>query len=164
MKTVLIIAVIILSTGYAFSQSSDDPRDSLPPPMCVNDVIDLVKSGVSDTIILDQMHASQAYFNLNTDDILQLKQNGVSEYVIDAMIASRYQESQDSHHYVHPNYAPYGWYPSFAFGYWGHYSNHGPIHGPRFVRALRHFGHYGGVHFGGGIRFGGGRRAVGGHR
>src|SRR5579862_1162512 len=50
------------------------------------DVKALAKGGVSDEVILSQIRNSHAVYHLNTADILDLKESGVSEKVIDFMI------------------------------------------------------------------------------
>src|SRR5213593_4755884 len=51
-------------------------------PMTKEDVISLVKGGVGDDVIINQIKSTASYFRLSTDDIVQLKNAGVSEKVI----------------------------------------------------------------------------------
>ena len=46
----------------------------------------LVSAGVGDEVILSQIHNSGAVYHLTTAEIIDLKQSGVSEKVIDSMI------------------------------------------------------------------------------
>ena len=52
----------------------------------VADVKMLAKSGVSDTVILSHIRNARASFQLNTAEIIKLKDAGVSQSVIDYMI------------------------------------------------------------------------------
>lgn len=73
-------------------------RDSPPPPpptiqrggqsqpTGVTDVKSLAKAGLSDEVILSHIRNSQAVYHLTTAEIIDLKNSGVSEKVIDFMI------------------------------------------------------------------------------
>jgi hypothetical protein len=50
------------------------------------DVKMLAKSGLSDEVIISQIRASRTVYHLSAPEILDLKDNGVSENVIDFMI------------------------------------------------------------------------------
>lgn len=56
------------------------------PPPSVADIKILAKGGVSEEVILSQIRNSHAAYRLSTADILDLKDSGVSEKVIDFMI------------------------------------------------------------------------------
>jgi hypothetical protein len=80
-------------------------RDSPPPPpptiqrggrgqlTTVADVKSLAKAGLSDEVILSHIRNSQAVYHLSTAEIIDLKNSGVSEKIIDFMIntASAYR-------------------------------------------------------------------------
>lgn len=55
-------------------------------PLEVADVKALAKAGVSDDLIISQIHNSRTVYHLGTSDIIALKTAGVSERVIDFMI------------------------------------------------------------------------------
>jgi hypothetical protein len=55
-------------------------------PLTVEDVKALVKAGISDDLVISQIRNSRTVYHLNTADILNLKNAGVSERVIDFMI------------------------------------------------------------------------------
>lgn len=57
-----------------------------PPAMTVAEVKALVKGGLGEDVILSKIRTSHAVFHLTTAEILDLKQSGVSEKVIDFMI------------------------------------------------------------------------------
>jgi len=54
--------------------------------MTVAEIKVLVKSGLSDAVILSQIRNNHAVFHLTTAEIIDLKNSGVSEKVIDFMI------------------------------------------------------------------------------
>ena len=73
-----IIAIVsLLAVGRIQAQS---------PPPSVADIKMLAKGGMSDEVILSQIRNSHAAYRLSTADILDLKESGVSEKVIDFMI------------------------------------------------------------------------------
>src|ERR1043166_5832252 len=55
-------------------------------PLGLADVEALAKAGVSDDVIVSQLHISRAIYHLTTAEILELKGAGVDESVIDFMI------------------------------------------------------------------------------
>jgi hypothetical protein len=85
------------STDRPLSPTAVD-RDSPPPPpptiqrggqgqsIGVADVKALAKAGLSDEVILSHIRNSQAVYHLRTAEIIDLKNSGVSEKVIDFMI------------------------------------------------------------------------------
>jgi len=59
---------------------------SLPPG--VQDVVKLAQAGISDDVILTQIKDNGANYNLTADQIIYLKEKGVSQPVIKALVAS----------------------------------------------------------------------------
>ena len=55
-------------------------------PLTVMDVKALVKAGISDDLVISQIRNSRTVYHLTTADIIDLKNVGVSERVIDFMI------------------------------------------------------------------------------
>jgi hypothetical protein len=53
------------------------------------DLVRLIKSGISESIIAEQLRHSDPAFNLSVPDLLYLKQNGVLESIIGALMATR---------------------------------------------------------------------------
>jgi len=54
--------------------------------MDIDDVLDLLAEGVGEPVIMDQIEAEDVFFDLTTDDILDLKRAGASDDLIRAMI------------------------------------------------------------------------------
>lgn len=150
-----VMGVAGCATGR-YSQRSYAVADT--SAMTVQDVIALSKADVSDRVIIDQIKATDSFFELGPEDLIELTNAGVSDTVISTMIktegppdAKRYRGDYRPY-YWNPFYY-YPWYPSLYFGlsYWRPFSYY---HYP-------YFGHnYG---FRGG-HAPGGRRSVGRHR
>lgn len=71
-------------------------------PLDLSGVVRLATTGVSDQIIINQIHSTHSRYNLSYEDIVYLKQNGVSDRVIGVMqqTASR---PVSGHHCPPPN-------------------------------------------------------------
>jgi len=54
--------------------------------LSINDIKAMSKNGLSDNVIIGQIQATGSLFYLNTDQIIDLKNSGVSQRVIDYMI------------------------------------------------------------------------------
>lgn len=59
-----------------------DDREQLS----IADIKEMTKAGLSDNVIISQIDATGSHFYLSTADIIDLKQSGVSQRVIDYMI------------------------------------------------------------------------------
>jgi hypothetical protein len=55
-------------------------------PLYPNDIKNMVKSGVSDDVIISQINATHSVYHLSAPDIIDLHQAGVSQNIINAMI------------------------------------------------------------------------------
>jgi hypothetical protein len=120
------------------------------------DVVDMQKDGISEDLIIEKINHSGKSFSLDADDIRDLKDAGVSDRVISAMLRTEDQDNGDDYNYgyYHPNtrvylgfglyggsyYRPYAYFPSYRYS------------APRVYRG------YGGY----GFRDGGGRGGYGG--
>ena len=62
------------------------------PPLTLNEVVQLTQQHVSEEIIINQIRTSNTMFQLTVDDVLMLKENGVSDSVVREMqvTAARY--------------------------------------------------------------------------
>jgi outer membrane lipoprotein SlyB len=56
-----------------------------PNQMSVQQIVDLSKSGVHEAVIIDRIRMTKSAFKLSAEDINSLKQQGVSQNVINAM-------------------------------------------------------------------------------
>lgn len=84
--------------GYALDESDRRALESQNPrtlrkvdrgeQLDVQDIKDMSKAGVRDDVIISQIQATGSEFHLTTADIIDLKNSGVSQKVINAMIKS----------------------------------------------------------------------------
>lgn len=56
-----------------------------PPPLSLEDVVNLSRNGTSDDIIVRQIHNTGSTYHLNSEQIIWLQNNGVRDGVIRAM-------------------------------------------------------------------------------
>jgi len=87
----LMIATAVSLVGIGCETPRRRPAPPPPPqyrvqPMGLPDIKMLAKSGVSDEVILSQIRNSHSVYRLSAAEILDLKDAGVSEKVIDFMI------------------------------------------------------------------------------
>jgi len=75
-----VAARIVTRTSLPVTLRPDDPR--------LIDLVRLIKSGISESIIAEQVRQSRPAFNLSVTDLLYLKQNGVLESIIGALMAT----------------------------------------------------------------------------
>jgi hypothetical protein len=88
-----IACVMVAAVGLAVA-GCETPRRRPPPPavrypsqpLGLADVKMLAKSGLSDEVIISQIRASHTVYHLSAAEILDLKDNSVSEKIIDFMI------------------------------------------------------------------------------
>lgn len=55
-------------------------------PLAVSDIVSMVRAGVSDDLVITQIRYSRTVYHLKSGEIIELKNSGVSEKVIDFMI------------------------------------------------------------------------------
>lgn len=106
MRLVLISLIVCwFATGCAMV-----PR---PAPLTQADVISMVKAGASEEDVLRRIAASGTVFYLNADDVVRLRQEGVSDRLVTFMMetatraAVAEQRRQDMYYHQ-----------QFHFGYW----------------------------------------------
>ncbi|MDD4909031.1 MAG: hypothetical protein PHJ00_08235 [Candidatus Omnitrophica bacterium] len=56
-----------------------------PNQMSIQQIVDLSKQGVNEAVIIDKIHLTNSKFTLGAADVDSLKQQGVSQAVIEAM-------------------------------------------------------------------------------
>lgn len=78
MKTFTAIAFLVACLGAASAQQLTNTNDS---------VIKMVKAGMSDSIVISAIDSQPANFSLSANDLIALKQAGVDDKVMAAMIA-----------------------------------------------------------------------------
>jgi hypothetical protein len=65
------------------------PAPSKPDDPRLGDIVRLVKSGLSEAVIMDQIKGSSQPYELSVNDLVYLKENGVSEPVIKELLATK---------------------------------------------------------------------------
>ncbi len=88
--------------------------------MSRQDVINMSKAGVSDSLIIGMMDATDTWFQLRPQDVINLRDAGVSEKVISAMLQQPKEssdQSESSNAVRYYSYPPYYWYDGF-YPYW----------------------------------------------
>jgi hypothetical protein len=94
----------------------------------VKDVVQMHADGVADSLILLKVQHSGKQFHLDAGDLRTLKNAGVSDDIVSAML-----QTEDQYDGV-VGYGPY-YFPHYPYYY-------GPVYYPRVVVGLR-FGYYG---------------------
>lgn len=79
--SLIVAAVALIAVGQAIPQSAAPDQ-----PLGLADIKMLTKNGVSDDIILSQIRNSHSVYHLSAAEIIDLKNAGVSQKVIDFMI------------------------------------------------------------------------------
>ena len=109
------------SERYAQNDKDHSMRRDTLRRMTQQDVINLSKAGVSDSLIVDMMDATDTWFQLKPQEVIDLKSAGVSEKVISAMMQQPGEPSSQSsspgvvQYYAYP---PYFWYDGFYPGWY----------------------------------------------
>src|ERR1019366_2981241 len=133
----------LLLTGCATTRTT---TVSAPPPgPSLAGVQSMVAAGVSDSVIVNQIQNSSTVYTLTADQIIALKNAGVSEAVLNALINSVSkipvqttaiaEEGPDVYPYVYvdpwpwPFWGWWGWGPYYHGGYYRGYHHGGGYHG-----------------------------------
>jgi hypothetical protein len=92
------------------------------------DVLKMTSDGIADSLIIQKIEYSGKTFRLDADDMHALREGGVSDEVISAMLrteARDWRDYADGAYYYPPAYYPYG-HAFLGFGYYnyGHYYSH----------------------------------------
>jgi len=99
------------------------------------DVVKMTQEGIDDDVIITKIENSETVFILDRKDIEHLRDDGVSEEVIEAMLKTEKYAEDDDYYVPQRGYAYYPyrsyvydpfWYPSsgFSFGLgFGHYGH-----------------------------------------
>jgi hypothetical protein len=95
------------------------------------DVIQMHRDGIADSLIIQKIEHSGKNFDLDSRDIRGLKDAGVSDEIVSAMLATEdrddYRYGDGYHVYPYPYYYPraylgWGWGYYGRYGYYRHYS------------------------------------------
>lgn len=101
---VVLAAALLLVAFSALAQQPDQPPPSpaaaaTPAPVAPDDarladVVRIVKSGISESLIAEQIKQSGLAYKLTMNDLLYLKENGVQDSVISALLATKEEEAK----------------------------------------------------------------------
>ena len=75
-------------------QTAPETPAAQPDDARLADVVRIVKSGISESLIADQIKQSGLTYKLSLNDLLYLKQNGVQDSVISALMATKEAEAK----------------------------------------------------------------------
>jgi hypothetical protein len=76
----LVFSIILVGGSNAFAQDET---------MTNEEVISLAKAGLNETIIVNKIKTSKSSFDLSTDNLIKLKQAGVSDNIVTAMLEAK---------------------------------------------------------------------------
>jgi hypothetical protein len=62
------------------------PHPPPPPPLAQADVISMVRAGLSDEEIMRRIDATRTVFRLSSDDVMRLRNEGVSDRLVNFML------------------------------------------------------------------------------
>ena len=139
--TVVLAALILLASTAAWGHDEKLQAELL------DEVLRLTQAQVPNEVVLEQIKAWGFVFELNADDIVELRSLGVSDDVLDALIGTANDENMEVHTqsqvvFSAGYYAPWYWYPVAWGGYYDPFpslycSYYYPFH------YSAHFGYYG---------------------
>lgn len=91
LATVLLLAAVVSSAALplmpaASAQTPNAPQDK--KPLTNADIIRMVKSGLAETVVLSAIEANDSQFDVSADALITLKTAGVSQKIIEAILAS----------------------------------------------------------------------------
>jgi hypothetical protein len=92
MKERIACMIVAATALVAVSCETPPPPPPMPPPSIQNrgpspaEIKTLTKAGISDEVIISQIRNMRVVYRLSTSDIIDLKDAGVSQKVIDFMI------------------------------------------------------------------------------
>lgn len=78
----LLLAVALCSISYFSAHAQDQP-------MTNDEVISLTKAGLSQSIIIGKIRSGKSNFDLSTDSLIKLKQAGVHDDIVAAMLEAK---------------------------------------------------------------------------
>lgn len=91
-----LFAVALLLTSLSYAQQPASPPSAGGEALTNADVLKMVEAKLSDDLIVSKIRASACSFDTSTDTILKLKSHGVSDAIIQAMVAAGKPPTQAS--------------------------------------------------------------------
>ena len=81
-------AIGALSGGFIGNQMDKQYFDNNPQHVSIVEISDMAKKGVPDSVIISEIDRTKSKYKLTSEGITYLKDNGVSDKVIDHMLAT----------------------------------------------------------------------------
>ena len=96
-------------------------RPPRPPPLTQADVISMVKAGVTDEDIMRRIDATRAVFRLSSDDVVRLRNEGISDRLANFMLDTYTRAAMDAQRRQDADYYYNSYPPYYGYGYpWHH--------------------------------------------
>ena len=111
MKQFLTCLVVALLAGCA----STKPR---PTPLSLADIMSMSKAGLSDAEIIQRVEVTYTVFKLTADDVVRLRNEGVSNGVVTYMLGTYTRAAMDEQRHRDSDEIRYNWGFSFGRPYW----------------------------------------------
>lgn len=80
-----VIGSQIQKPGQASEATSTAQQSVSPNQMSIQQIVELTKQGINENVIIDKIRLTNSKFKLSVDDLSYLKQQSVSQKVIDVM-------------------------------------------------------------------------------
>jgi hypothetical protein len=112
---VLAVCAVLLAVGCA------TPRR--PAPLATADIIAMTKAGMTDEEIMRRIDETRSVFRLSSDDVVRLRNDGVSGRVIDYMLETYTRAAVEQER----RYEPYG-RPYFEYYWCGYCRSYHPYY------------------------------------
>ena len=125
-------------------------REVQPGGLNQEEVVRMAKAGLSDAVIIEKLKTDGVASRLTSDQIVSLKNEGVSDAVVEAMVSAPVVPASKTVEYVYypsdyPYYYGYGYgYPYYSgwygAGWYGGYYPYGYYHGWHYPYSSRYYG------------------------
>ena len=90
--SIIFVAVAVVGSGCVTY------RVELPPPVDKTEAIALVKQGVPDEVIMRRIDDSHSVFYLSANEVVELRQAGLSDRLVTYMMYTRTREAIEQTH------------------------------------------------------------------
>jgi hypothetical protein len=124
MKTMMCVLALAALSGCYYPSYAVRKVTPSEPPVSREEAERLASAGVSEPVVTELIEKRGAA-TLTPDDLVALKKAGVSDALVQKMIASERKETAqvivDDYYYYAPGYYGYPYYPYYPYygAYWG---------------------------------------------
>jgi hypothetical protein len=87
-----------------------------PGGLSTDEIVKLAKAGTSDAIIIEKINSAGVATKPTAEQLADLKREGLSDSVLNAMTTARVVEPKESVETVY-RYPEYSYYPYYSYGY-----------------------------------------------